>query len=131
MNPVTWFEIPVSDMTRAKAFYEFVFNLSLETHEVGFLLMAWFPMEGTGAGATGALVQAASYTPAREGVLIYFSVEDIEVTLKKVAQKGRSPLAAQDGYRRIRVCRIFSGFRGKPDRSSLPATINSDGPYFL
>jgi predicted enzyme related to lactoylglutathione lyase len=97
MNPVTWFEIPVANMTRAKAFYEFVFNLSLETHEVGFLLMAWFPMEDKGAGATGALVQAASYSPAREGVLIYFSVEDIDATLERVTEKGGGLLQSKTG----------------------------------
>jgi uncharacterized protein len=97
MNPVTWFEIPVSDMYRAKTFYEFVFDLALEIHEVGFLLMAWFPMEDKGTGATGALVQAASYTPAREGVLIYFSVEDIDATLKKVNEKGGALLQPKTG----------------------------------
>jgi predicted enzyme related to lactoylglutathione lyase len=64
MNPVTWFEIPVSDMYRAKAFYEFVLDLALEIHEVGFLLMALFPMDDKGAGAAGALVQAASWKKA-------------------------------------------------------------------
>jgi uncharacterized protein len=88
MNPVNWFEIPISDIFRAKAFYEFVFDLSLEIHEVGSLRMAWFPMEDKAPGATGSLVETASYTPARDGVLIYFSVEDIEATLKKVTEKG-------------------------------------------
>jgi uncharacterized protein len=97
MNPVAWFEIPVSDIYRAKEFYEFVFDLNLEIHELGFLLMAWFPMEDKAPGATGALVQAASYNPAREGVLIYFSVEDIDATLKKVAEKGGSLLQPKTG----------------------------------
>jgi uncharacterized protein len=88
MNPVNWFEIPVSDMYRAKDFYEFVFNLTLEIHESPFLFTAWFPMDDKAPGAGGALVQTVSFTPARDGVLIYFSVEDIEATLKKIMEKG-------------------------------------------
>ena len=53
MNPVGWFEIPVTDMARAKAFYEHVFALELEEHEMGPDVMAWFPMTEGATGATG------------------------------------------------------------------------------
>ena len=31
-NPLSWFEIPVSDIQRAIAFYEYVFQVTLEKH---------------------------------------------------------------------------------------------------
>jgi uncharacterized protein len=44
-NPVGWFEIPVTDMARARTFYEHVLGLRLELHDIGPLQMAWFPMK--------------------------------------------------------------------------------------
>ena len=88
MNPVNWFEIPTNDLNRAKAFYEHVFDIELNLNEMGPLKMAWFPMAQDAPGATGTLIQSAEYTPSYEGTLVYFSVEDIEGTLKKVEEKG-------------------------------------------
>ena len=45
MNPVDWFEIPVTDITRANRFYEDVFGLQISLNKVGQLEMGWFPME--------------------------------------------------------------------------------------
>ena len=52
-NPVNWFEIPVNDIPRAKAFYESVFKVELTENEMGPNKMAWFPMEMGRAGAAG------------------------------------------------------------------------------
>jgi hypothetical protein len=88
MNPVNWFEIPVIDMARAKAFYGNVFNLVLDLHDMGSLRMAWFPMENNAYGASGSLVQAEQYVPSRTGIIIYFSVENIEDILGKAGKSG-------------------------------------------
>ena len=45
-NMVVWFEIPVSDMDRAKAFYEEVFQVDINVVNFGGLLMGWFPDRG-------------------------------------------------------------------------------------
>ena len=42
MNPVIWFEIPVMDMARGKAFYEAVFDQRLTVVEMGPRQMAMF-----------------------------------------------------------------------------------------
>ncbi len=42
-NPVAWFEIPVTDIDRAKIFYEAVFDYSLNVMEMGPRKMAFFP----------------------------------------------------------------------------------------
>lgn len=87
-NPVNWFEIPAADLERAKAFYEHVFEVSLQVVELGPLRMAWFPMVADAPGATGTLVQAETYTPSHAGAMVYFSVADIPATLARVSAKG-------------------------------------------
>lgn len=92
-NPVGWFEIPVTDLDRAKAFYEHVFALTLEVHQMGELQMAWFPMRENAIGATGSLVKGEKQRPARGGIVIYFSTPDIDAALARVRQKGGKVLA--------------------------------------
>jgi len=87
-NPVNWFEIPVNDLKRAKEFYEYVFNFELSLPETGRLKMAWFPMSMDAPGATGTLVKADTYVPSHSGSMVYFTVDDIEATLKRVEEKG-------------------------------------------
>ena len=88
MNPVNWFEIPVSDMERAKTFYEAVFEVELSLNEMGALTMAWFPMDPQGAGASGTLILAETYTPSYEGTMVYFSVKDIEAAFARIVANG-------------------------------------------
>ena len=87
-NPVGWFEIPVLDLPRAVAFYEQVFGLILEPHEIGASRMAWFPIKESANGAVGILVLGESYVPSHAGSLVYFSVRDIESVLARVAEQG-------------------------------------------
>lgn len=87
-NPVTWFEIPVSDIARAKKFYEASFGYSLKLEEFGSSKMAHFPMEENTTNCSGSLVQEKDFLPSSQGVLIYFSVPDIESVLKKIEING-------------------------------------------
>ena len=86
-NPVGWFEIPVTDMSRAKAFYEFVFEFPIEEQEME-PPMAFFPMSKTAVGAAGALVSGPDAQPSAKGILIYFTAPDIEAVLSRVRKKG-------------------------------------------
>ncbi len=86
-NPVNWFEIPVTDIVRAREFYEFVFGYELSFQEMKRMKMAQFPMDD-GSGASGALVQAIGYVPHLSGTIVYFSVANIEETLERIQQKG-------------------------------------------
>jgi uncharacterized protein len=88
MNPVNWFEIPVKEMARAKAFYEKVLDIDLALHEMGPMRMAWFPMEEKTPGATGSLVEDERYVPSSSGIVIYFSVDDISGVLEKAGRYG-------------------------------------------
>lgn len=88
MNPVNWFEIPVTDMQRAVEFYQTVFGYTLSLNDMGTFQMAWFPMGESLPGSTGSLVRGEAYTPSHAGSLVYFSVEDIDGTLTKAANSG-------------------------------------------
>lgn len=88
MNPVGWFEIPVTDMDRAKAFYEHVFQVKIDINKMGNLLMGWFPSKQEAPGSGGTLIQEESYIPSYKGTLVYFSVAEIEEALQRVESAG-------------------------------------------
>jgi len=88
INPVNWFEIPVSDLKRAQNFYEYIFGVELTVTEMDNLKMAWFPMTQNASGATGTLIEAESYKPSYEGSMVYFSTDDIDSVLERVIEKG-------------------------------------------
>jgi uncharacterized protein len=86
---VGWFEIPVSNMERAMAFYEKVFNCKLARNQMGPLDMAWFPWDDMEKGAGGTLVKHEEfYKPSTDGVLVYFSCEDLNTELSRVEGAG-------------------------------------------
>jgi len=90
-NVVGWFEIPVSNMERAMAFYEKVFEFKLDRNEMGPLDMAWFPYVPEGLGSGGSLVHfPAAYKPSPEGVLVYFTAHsgDLDNELSRVEDAG-------------------------------------------
>ncbi len=62
-NRLVWAEIPVTNMARAKTFYETVFEATLEDNNAGPNPMAMLPYAG-GAGAAGHLYPGS---PARKG----------------------------------------------------------------
>ena len=92
MNPVNWFEIPVNDMERAKKFYESVFDVELSMLSMGSMQMFQFPMVDDTYGSAGTLVQMEGYKPSHDGTLVYFSVADIDGTLRKVIANGGKTL---------------------------------------
>ena len=90
VNPFVWIEISVNDMDRAIAFYEAVFNISLQPVDFGGLQMAWFPNAGDAHGATGTLIKQESYVPSKEGTLVYFHSKDVQIELDRVEAAGGS-----------------------------------------
>jgi predicted enzyme related to lactoylglutathione lyase len=91
-NPVGWFEIYVQDMSRARAFYEAVFQGKLDvltnpTQENEQLEMLAFPMDMNESGAAGALVKMAG-CPSGGSTLVYFSCNDCAVEAKRAASYG-------------------------------------------
>lgn len=91
-NPVNWFEIPATNLDRARKFYEQVLGLTLHPMEMGPASMAMFPMMPEAAGAGGALIKTEGYIPSHEGTVVYLSVPDIEATLGLIGQHGGKTL---------------------------------------
>jgi hypothetical protein len=88
-NMVGWFEIPVADMDRAHKFYEKVFNVSIDIHNLGDVIMGWFPNAPGKPGTNGSLIQHSKYTSSESyGVLIYFSCNDLAYELSRVETAG-------------------------------------------
>jgi uncharacterized protein len=93
INPVGWFEIYVQDMPRARAFYEAVFQGTLEELNSpdpnGFPEMEmWaFPMAMEAAGASGALVRMAGGVSGGSP-MVYFSCDDCSLEAARAASNG-------------------------------------------
>lgn len=70
-NMINWFEIPVSDMNRAVAFYETVLDAKLEQMEMMGMKMAFFP--GYEGKVSGGLAQSPMHVPSSSGTLVYLN----------------------------------------------------------
>ncbi len=90
-NPVGWFELYVSDMARAKAFYSAM--LQRELFDLpgapGIdMQMAVFAQDMNVSGASGALVKSGTQAPGPGGTLVYFSCMDCAVEAARAAASG-------------------------------------------
>lgn len=91
-NPVVHFEIPVTDMDRAVAFYEAVFAVTLDRRAVDGYDMAFFPRADGRPGAGGALARGDVYRPTRDGAILYFDVPDIDAAIGRAVVRGGAVL---------------------------------------
>ena len=88
-NVLNWFEISVTDLARAKKFYEEVFAVKLDEMEMMGMKMASFPYDPTGGKLSGGLVESAYHKPSMDGVKVYFNCNpDLSVALGKVEAAG-------------------------------------------
>lgn len=86
---IGWFEIPVSDMNRAKTFYETVFRVEIQVMDFGELKMGWFPSQGAEAyGSPGTLIKHEAYIPSKEGTMVYFICKDVKDELHRIEAAG-------------------------------------------
>jgi len=88
-NVLNWFEVSVSDIARAKKFYETIFSIQLEEMDMMGMKMASFPYDPMSGKLSGALVQSDMHKPSADGVKIYFNGNpDLDVALSKVEAAG-------------------------------------------
>ncbi len=89
-NAIGWFDIYVTDMNRAVAFYESVLQQKLAPigDPTGETQMMSFPAEMGVYGAGGALVKSSHARPGAGGTLVYFSVEDCVQEESRVVAAG-------------------------------------------
>ena len=83
---VSWFEIPVLDLSRALSFYNHIYGFSMEVADSETYLMAFFPVE---KGIGGALVQGQGCVPSENGPLLYLNGgHDLNNIINRVEEAG-------------------------------------------
>ena len=88
-NNLNWFEISVTDINRAKKFYETIFDIKMETQNMMGMDMAFFPYDPGSGKASGGLVKGPMHKPSNDGVKLYLNGNpDLSVALEKVESAG-------------------------------------------
>ncbi len=86
-NALNWFEIPITDVERAKKFYETIFDIEMMHIEMMGMQMVMFPSESP--KSSGALVQSPYHTPSTTGAIIYLNANpDLQLVLDKIESAG-------------------------------------------
>ena len=100
-HALTWFEIPVSEIGRAKRFYQEIFKIEMQDMVVNDHPLALFPF----SGVSGALWQEEGYSAPQSGTRIYLTArENIDVILARVEAAGgktifpRTPVSDEIGW---------------------------------
>ena len=88
-NLCVWFEIPVTDMDRARKFYSAVMGLELSDGvPMGDSVMSFFPMTDEWDNS-GGLTKSPSRTPSSDGCYVYLNGgEDLAEPLARVEPAG-------------------------------------------
>jgi len=86
-NALNWFEIPATDIKRAKKFYEQIFEIKMDSIEMGGTQMAMFPTGMSHSG--GGVVQGPDHKPSKEGSIIYLNGNpDLQHVLNRIEASG-------------------------------------------
>jgi predicted enzyme related to lactoylglutathione lyase len=89
-NSLNWFEIPASDIKRAKKFYENIF--SCEMQDMGEMMgmkMVGFPAEMGNGKASGGLVQGPMHKPSADGAIVYLNANpSIQTVVERIEKAG-------------------------------------------
>jgi len=88
MNHVlTWCEIPVTDINRAKAFYSEVLGVSFIDEAMDDMEMAVFDVDME--QVSGALVKSNHYVPRADGTVVYLNGgQDLTPALERIERLG-------------------------------------------
>ena len=105
-NALNWFEIPATDISRAKKFYEAVFAVKMdEWPDMNGMKMAGFPADMQGGKVSGSLVQGPMHKPSMDGVVVYLNANpDMNEIIDRIAPAGgkvvmpRTQITPEIGY---------------------------------
>jgi len=88
-NAISWFEVPVRDFKRARAFYSAIFDYEMPIFPMGGLPLGIFPSEQGKGAVGGAIIQAEGHEPSAQGTLVYLNGgSDLSVVLGRVEAAG-------------------------------------------
>lgn len=104
-NVLNWFEIPVTDIQRAKHFYQTIFNIHMEDMNMDNMQMAAFPYSPGNGKVSGALAKSDFHKPSMDGPVIYLNADpNMEPVLEKIEQEGgkilmgKTQITSEIGY---------------------------------
>jgi len=110
-SPLTWFEIPVRDLSRATSFYETVLNTKLRPLAPN---MSVFPYKA--GHASGCLITMEGRAPSRDGTLIYLDTQDadggLDAALARALASGGKPILARTDIAEHGFIAIFEDCEG-------------------
>lgn len=116
VNAVTWFEIYVTDMARARKFYETVLdktmsNLPMPENSNGGEMVTFPWVEGA-PNASGALVKHEMGKPSATGTMVYFACADCAVELGRVEAAGGKVIVPKFAIGEFGFCGIAMDTEG-------------------
>jgi predicted enzyme related to lactoylglutathione lyase len=86
-SALNWFEIPVTDLARAKEFYSRILQADLREESLSGRNMAILPYQNGGVG--GAIIQGDGLVPSTEGTIVYLDAgDDLAGALARVEAAG-------------------------------------------
>jgi len=87
---ITWFQIPATDMARAKTFYETVCGVALEKLESPPEMEMWsFPANWRAGEISGAIVCGEGAVPSATGSAVFLNANpDLQAALDRVEPAG-------------------------------------------
>jgi predicted enzyme related to lactoylglutathione lyase len=93
-NIINWFEIPVSDLKRAKMFYETILDIQMTLRADEKAEGAFFPfnpsvIQATSGRVTGVLSKSNTNSPSSNGTMVYINASpNIQLVLDRVEKAG-------------------------------------------
>jgi predicted enzyme related to lactoylglutathione lyase len=98
-NVLTWFEIPVTDLQRARKFYENILDIEMVSRTDGNEEAVFFPhdpnvIQATSGRVTGVLSKTNRNSPSANGTMIYINAcPSLQIVLDRVEKAGGKIIA--------------------------------------
>jgi len=89
-NAINWFEIPVSDIERAREFYEGIFDMDMvPMEEMMGMEMMGFPIAMASGKVGGAIVRSDFHEPSEQGAVLYLNANpNLQLIVDRVEDFG-------------------------------------------
>ncbi|MEI6087215.1 MAG: VOC family protein [Bacteroidota bacterium] len=88
-NAINWFEIPATDISRAKTFYETIFEITMMEMEMPDMKYAMFPFDSKSTKVSGAIAKSSFHTASLTGAIIYLNANpDLQKVLDRIEKAG-------------------------------------------
>lgn len=88
-NAINWFEIPATDIDRARKFFETIFETKMQPLPAGALKMFTFEYVPGSGKVAGAIIEHEDYKPSNDGCLLYLNANpEIEKVIDRIESAG-------------------------------------------